>query len=267
MDALRALLAPNPSPMTLDGTRTFLVGHRRPVVIDPGPNDPGHLRAILAALDGATPVALLLTHHHPDHAGAAEALAQATGVAARVAADGERVETDAGSIEAVATPGHSPDHTAYLWVGGDAPAGGALFVGDLFMGVGDTTLVAPPEGKLADYLRSLARVEALAPGVLHPAHGPPITDAAEAVARYREHRLARIEQVNEALEREPGASPERLVETVYGMELHPELRDAAAGSVRAILEYLRGTYIERRQLRITDYELPRPSRTDGRGNS
>jgi hydroxyacylglutathione hydrolase len=255
LPGLRALLAGNASPMTLDGTRTFIVGHRRPVVIDPGPDDPAHLAAILAALRGATPAAILLTHAHADHAGAAPALARATGAPVRLArglhnggrtlpdgtvriADGERVECDAGSIRAVATPGHTPDHLAYWWTGAAALRRGALFVGDLLMGVGDTTLVAPPEGDLGAYLRSLDRVAELAPEILLPAHGPPLHDPLAAVARYRAHRRDRIEQVRGALEQRPAASADELLEPVYGAGLHPALREAAAGSIRAVMRYL-----------------------------
>lgn len=255
---LRTLLAPNPSPMTLDGTRTFVVGRRTPVVVDPGPAIPAHLDAIVAALEGATPAAILLTHGHPDHADAAPALAGRTGAPVMMARgsthlpfaaeavgrwleDGDRVETDAGPVTAVFTPGHSPDHLCFLWRGeGGGGAGGALLAGDLFMGQGDTTLVAPPEGDLAAYLASLDRVAALAPGVLLPAHGPEIADAAEAVRRYRTHRTRRIAQVVDALLRGP-ARPAGLLDAVYGAGLHPALRGAAEGSLLAILGYLETT--------------------------
>jgi glyoxylase-like metal-dependent hydrolase (beta-lactamase superfamily II) len=149
--------------------------------------------------------------------------------------DGERV----GAVEAVATPGHAPEHLSFLWTGPGAPPGGALFVGDLFMGEGDTTLVAPPEGDLGAYLASLRRVGALTPAVLYPAHGPPLEDVAGAVERFLRHRTERIRQVVRALERRPGASPAELLREVYGSGLDPALRDAAAGSLRAILDHLR----------------------------
>ena len=225
---LRTLLASNPSPMTLDGTRTFLVGHGRPAVIDPGPDDPRHLRAILDALAGTRPGAILLTHCHPDHAALATRLSEATGTPVT---QGD-AETDTGAIRAIATPGHPPDHVCFLWED-------TLFVGDLFMGEGDTTLVASPEGDLRAYLGSLERVRELAPQVLYPAHGPPIADPLEAVRRYRRHREERIQQVRDAMRRTRSSEPAVLVRSVYGPQLHPGLRSAAEGSVRAILDYLR----------------------------
>ena len=214
--------------MTLDGTRTFLVGHSRPVVIDPGPDDPRHLRVILDALAGVRPTAILLTHTHSDHAALAGVLSRETG--APVTQSG--AESDAGPVQAIPTPGHTPDHVCFLWED-------TLFVGDLFMGEGDTTLVAPPEGDLRAYLDSLERVREIAPHVLYPAHGPPIADPLEAARRYRRHREQRIQQVRDAMRRTRSSEPAVLVRSVYGPGLHPGLRSAAEGSVQAILDYLR----------------------------
>jgi glyoxylase-like metal-dependent hydrolase (beta-lactamase superfamily II) len=249
---IRTLLAPNPSLMTLDGTRTFVVGRERPVVIDPGPIIPVHMAAIDRALDGVAPVAILLTHAHQDHSEGALPLAHSTGAPvmmargalhsliydheiARWLADGDEVETDAGPLRAVATPGHAPEHLAFLW------NGDTLFAGDAFMGRSDTSLVAPPEGDLAAYLRTLDRVGELAPAVILPAHGPPIEDAAAAVERYRAHRMERIEQVVRALRAAGPARPAAILDAVYGAALHPGLRIAAEGSLHAILAYLRAT--------------------------
>jgi len=251
--SLRWALAPNPSPMTLDGTRTFVVGWREPIVIDPGPAIPSHLDAILTLLAGATPSAIVLTHAHADHAGGAADLRAATGAPVwlgaeaegrlpisidRWARDGDVLDCDAGRVRIVATPGHAPEHLCVHWEGGAAPPAGALFVGDLMMGIGDTTLVAPPDGNLAEYLRSLDRVESLEASLLLPAHGPPIEDPAEAIGRYREHRRQRVAQVREAIARTGTRDPDALVELVYGDALHPALRSAATGSVRAIIQYL-----------------------------
>lgn len=248
------MLAANPSPMTLEGTRTYLVGRERPVVIDPGPARESHHAALLEALGGARPVAILLTHAHPDHAPGAVRLAHETGApvlmapgalapsiapgeVARWIGEGERLETDAGVLRAIATPGHTPEHLAFHWTEGGAPAGGALFVGDLLMGMGDTALVASPEGDLAEYLRSLERVGDVGASVLYPAHGAPLTDPAQALARYRAHREERIAQVRAALGPRPRSAAE-LVDEVYGPALHPALREAAEGSLAAVLAYL-----------------------------
>ncbi|MBW3654990.1 MAG: MBL fold metallo-hydrolase [Gemmatimonadetes bacterium] len=253
---IRTLLAPNPSPMTLDGTRTFLVGRERPAVIDPGPANPSHLDAVLTALDGNRPVAILLTHAHPDHADAAPELARRTGApvmmargaagprlfdgAVRWIGERDRVQTDAGVLRVVQTPGHAPEHVVFLLDANGGEGDRALFAGDLFMGGADTTLVAPPEGDLTEYLRSLDRVQALNPSAIHPAHGPAIDEPLAAIQRYRAHRAERIAQVERALAAGP-ARPGELIDRVYGAELHPALRGAAEGSLRAILYHLRST--------------------------
>ncbi|HYH80944.1 MAG TPA: MBL fold metallo-hydrolase [Longimicrobium sp.] len=248
-DEPRMLLAPNASPMTLDGTRTFIVGRERPAVIDPGPSVESHLDAILRALGGAPPVAILLTHSHGDHAQLAPELSRETGAPLMIAegmmgggdpglvdrwlAEGDAIDTDAGPLHVIATPGHAPEHVAF-----HHPPSGALFVGDTFMGQGDTTLVSPPEGDLGAYLRTLDRVAALSPSILYPAHGPPITDPDEAVRRYRRHREERIAQVVHALRRTGPSHTAGLIDTVYGAELNPALRSAAQGSLGAIMGYL-----------------------------
>jgi glyoxylase-like metal-dependent hydrolase (beta-lactamase superfamily II) len=253
---IRTFLAPNPSPMTLDGTRTFVVGRERAAVIDPGPAHPLHLDALAAALHPHRPSAILLTHAHPDHADAAPELARRTGApvmmargapgprlfegAVRWIGERDRVQTDAGVLRVVQTPGHAPEHLAFLLEANGGEGDRALFAGDLFMGGADTTLVAPPEGDLTEYLRSLDRVEALHPSVIHPAHGPAIDDPPAALRRYRAHRAERIAQVQRALQAGP-AHPRELVDRVYGPELHAALRAAAEGSLRAILAHLRGT--------------------------
>jgi glyoxylase-like metal-dependent hydrolase (beta-lactamase superfamily II) len=235
---LRALLAPNPSPMTLDGTRTYLVGERRVAVIDPGPDLPEHRERILQAAGEATVVAVLLTHMHPDHAAGAGPLARRTGAPIRAfspgtLADGERIATDAGDLVAIATPGHTPDHAAFHW-----PAAAAVFCGDLMMGGLDTALVASPSGDLGAYLASLARIRGLEPRVIHPAHGPAFDDPVAAIDTYVAHRARRESQVLAALAAGARAADD-VVDRVYGRGLDPALRGAAKAAIAAYLEHLR----------------------------
>ncbi len=237
----RVVTASNPGPFTLDGTRTHIVGREVAAVIDPGPDDPDHLRALREAVAGARRVAVLVTHDHADHSGCARALADALGApllgpsrrADGPLADGDEVPTDQGRLVAVDTPGHCAEHRCLWW-----PRARALFAGDLLLGEGDTTWVGEYRGCVRDYLASLARVEALAPRVIHPAHGPPLEDAPGALAAHRAHRLARIEQVGRARGTHPGAPPAELTRAIYGDQLPPRLRAAAESSVAAMLDYL-----------------------------
>ena len=239
----RVYTAANPGPFTLDGTRTHVVGREAAAVIDPGPDDPEHLRALRAAVAGARRVAVLVTHDHADHSGCARALADALGApllgpcrdADGPLADGDAVETDRGELVAVDAPGHCADHLCFHW-----PRARALFAGDLMLGEGSTTWVGEYPGCVRDYLASLERVEALAPTVIYPAHGPPIEDVSPALTAYREHRVERIRQTELARGDHPDATPAQLVTTIYGDELPPRLRAAAEASIAAMLDYLAG---------------------------
>lgn len=249
----RVVRAANPSLMTLDGTRTFLVGTDRPLVIDPGPADETHMEGVEAALEGRSPLAIVLTHAHADHSGLAPRLAERTGApvwmgrgalreplrdgnVGRWLGNGDPIETDAGPLTVVATPGHAPEHLALLWTPPDGPR--TLFAGDLFLGQGDTTVVSHPEGSVRDYLRSLEVVEALGAELIYPAHGPESRDPEGMIRRYRRHRLQRVEEVRALLREHPGAPVEALVSRIYGAELDPTLLPAARGSVRAVMDYL-----------------------------
>ncbi len=234
---IRTVLAPNPSPMTLDGTRTYLVGRRRVAVMDPGPALDAHLDAVAEEIGDGVVVGVLVTHAHPDHDGGTAALAKRLGApvrshAAGTLADGDAIETDAGAVVAAATPGHSPDHVAFHW-----PAGGAVFCGDLMLGGMDTALVAAPEGNMAAYLASLERIRTLEPRVIYPAHGPAFEDPPAALDAYVRHRREREAQVVAALAAGP-AELDALVEAVYGPGLDPGVREFAAGAAVAYLEHL-----------------------------
>lgn len=244
---LRCIVAGNPGPLTLDGTRTYLLGARRPVVIDPGPAGPGCAERLVAVLAEGEVEAVCLTHAHPDHAGCAVEAAGALrapllagertlrrlSVAGRALADGEEVPVDGGQsrLRALATPGHSSDHMGYLWL-----PGRQLFTGDLVLGEG-SSVVAHPDGSVAEYLVSLARLTALRPSRILPGHGPPVDAAAAKLEQYRRHRLERAAQVLEAV-REGAASVDEVRWRVYG-ELPEPLARAARLSILAHLSHLR----------------------------
>jgi glyoxylase-like metal-dependent hydrolase (beta-lactamase superfamily II) len=237
---LRCVLADNPGPFTLDGTRTYVVGTRQPVVVDPGPDVEAHLRAVGSLVEDAERVTILLTHGHGDHAGGAARLARSTGgrilgagPVEEVLSDGDSVETDAGELVAVSTPGHARDHLCFHW-----RQRGALFAGDLVLGEGDTTWVAGYPGCVADYLRSLARLRGMALRRIYPAHGDPIDDVDARLARFEEHRRERIAQVEAALEVNPSATRRQILERVYGGTIPPALESAAMESLGALLDYL-----------------------------
>jgi len=242
------LLAENPSPMTLDGTNTWVLrapGTTECVVVDPGPDDETHLRRV--AEQG--PVSLvLLTHGHPDHAAGARRFADLVGAPVRALdpalrlgseglADGDVVEAAGLVIRVLGTPGHTADSLCFL-LEGDGPS--SVLTGDTVLGRG-TTVVAHPDGRLRDYLESLRRLADLPPGTaVLPGHGPELPDAGEAARAYLAHREKRLEQVRRALdELGPQATARQVVELVYA-DVDRALWPAAEWSVRAQLEYLRG---------------------------
>ncbi len=239
------VLAPNPGPMTLEGTNTWVIaGPSANVVVDPGPDDAGHLAAVAAL--GRVGL-IVLTHGHLDHAEGAQRLAAATGAPVTAFDPGLCVGTDplaegacgeAGTVtlRVLATPGHTCDSVTLL-VEGSEPA---LLTGDTVLGRG-TTVVAHPDGRLADYLASLERLRALArdhPGlILLPGHGPPGALAEPVLERYLAHRRERLDQVRAALA--AGAeTPGDVVRRVYP-SVDRSLWPAAEQSVRAQLDYLR----------------------------
>lgn len=241
------LLAPNPSPMTLDGTNTWLLRDGRDVVVvDPGPDAAVHLDAIVAAVDGARVSRILLTHGHPDHSEGAVALALrlsapvlALDPAHRLGPEGlvggQVVAVGSLELHVIATPGHTDDSLSF-----HLPSDGALLTGDTVLGRG-STVIAHPEGRLGDYLASLESLRALAlssdASVVLPGHGPALVDPSGAVSAYLAHRAQRLDQVRAALD--SGATTvDDVVEIVYA-DVPRELWPAARLSVQAQLDYLR----------------------------
>ena len=241
------VLAPNASPMTLDGTNTWVLREpegRRSVVVDPGPLDPGHLDAVAAAAGEVGIV--LLTHGHADHSEAAKAFADRVGCGVRALDpgfvygaeglhDGDVVDVDGLEVRIVGTPGHTSDSLSFV-----LPAEGAVLTGDTVLGRG-TTVVAHPDGALGPYLGSLRRLRDLAVSaevsVVWPGHGPVLDDALAVLDHYLAHRAERLEQVREAVA--AGAvEPMDVVRRVYA-DVDERLWPAAELSVRAQLDYLR----------------------------
>lgn len=238
------VLAPNAGPMTLEGTNTWVLrapGSTSVVVVDPGPPDERHLEAVAAHGDIAL---VVLTHGHLDHSEGVPLLRAMSG-APVVATDpalcadaaplvDESVLDVAGvRIRTLVTPGHSSDSTCFVVSDGDAAA---VLTGDTVLGRG-TTVVVHPDGRLADYLSSLRRLDELGALAVLPGHGPVRPDVSVAASEYLLHRMERLEQVRVALQ--AGAeSVDDVVAAVYP-DLDASLHGAAAMSVEAQLAYLR----------------------------
>lgn len=217
---IQRVIAENPGPFTFTGTGTYIVGSHEAggvAVIDPGPDDEAHLAALLKALDGRSVSHILVTHTHRDHAPLSRPLAKAVGGAPILAmrppdndthasgaldededADfspdvfltgGEIIQGDGWTLEAMATPGHASNHMAFV-----LQEENALFSGDHIMGW-STTVVAPPDGDMADYMESLDAVIARGFSTIWPTHGPPVTEVRPFLQAYRAHRLEREAQV------------------------------------------------------------------------
>jgi glyoxylase-like metal-dependent hydrolase (beta-lactamase superfamily II) len=217
---IQRVVCDNPGPFTFTGTGTYIVGRSEPgsavAVIDPGPRDEAHLAALLDAVRGRTVSHVLVTHTHRDHAPLARPFADRVGAPALamrpperqthasgaldeddddaffpdvVLEGGERIESDGWTMTALATPGHASNHMAFALAEENA-----LFCGDHVMGW-STTTVAPPDGNMADYMRSLDAVIAARFSILWPTHGAPVTDPAPFLDAYRAHRLEREAQI------------------------------------------------------------------------
>jgi glyoxylase-like metal-dependent hydrolase (beta-lactamase superfamily II) len=265
--AAACVLAPNPGVMTLEGTNTWLLhapGRDRALVVDPGPLVEAHLVAVvdLARSRGARITAVLLTHGHADHSEGAARMHELTGAPVRALdpeyrlgeeglADGDVVAVDGLELRVLATPGHTGDSLSFLLQSeepaaphtgaADGTVAGALLTGDTVLGRG-TTVVVPPDGRLADYLASLRRLRDLASAgpqpvdLVLPGHGPVLADPVGAIEYYLAHREQRLEQVRAALDR-GAVGVEEVTAAVYA-DVDRSLWPAAALSVRAQLDYL-----------------------------
>ena len=248
------LLAHNPSPFTYYGTQTYLAGEDAVVVIDPGPDLPEHVEAIVAAVGARELVAIACTHTHRDHSPASRALQAATGAPIigcaplalesvgpradasfdfdylpdRVLADGEAIEIGGEMLVAVATPGHTSNHLCFAYRG-------ALFTGDHVMGW-STTVVVPPDGDMGDYMLSLDKLRHRDDAVYYPAHGPAVTKPQQLVRGMIGHRMQRERQILKRLGAGDRTIPEIVAAAYPGLD--PRLVPAAGGSVLAHLRDL-----------------------------
>ncbi|MFC7278554.1 MBL fold metallo-hydrolase [Paractinoplanes rhizophilus] len=223
------LRAPNPGPMTLDGTNTWVLrapGEELGFVIDPGPLDEGHLRRVA---EHGPFRAIMITHGHHDHVEGAPRLSEMLG--------GTPIETapfdsDGLTIRILDTPGHTADSVCFLVESGNVRA---MLTGDTILGRG-STVVAAPDGDLGSYLDSLTVLTAYENVLMLPGHGPAQNDVAALARGYLDHRRERLAQVEDAMAR--GAeTPEEVVDLVYP-EIDPAVRFAAIFSAKAQLDYL-----------------------------
>jgi hydroxyacylglutathione hydrolase len=258
---VRRVMANNPGPFTFKGTLSYIIGRGKVAIVDPGPDDPAHIGALLDAVRGETVTHIFVTHTHRDHSPAVPAVKAATGAtvyaegphrAARPLhigehnpldssgdrdfrpdvqlKDGEVVEGDGWAIEGVATPGHTANHMAFALKGRDI-----LFAGDHVMGWA-TSIVAPPDGAMSDYMASLAKLAGRSEDLYFPGHGPAIPDARRFVSYYRLHRKAREDSILHRLGKGATDIP-TIVRAIY-IGIDPRLTGAAGLSVLAHMEDL-----------------------------
>jgi glyoxylase-like metal-dependent hydrolase (beta-lactamase superfamily II) len=254
---IRRVIARNPGPFTYTGTGVYIVGRGTVAVIDPGPEIPEHLEALLAALEGETVSHILVTHHHLDHSPLARPLADITGaiILGRAApsdhgeahagleegadgrfrpdvelSDGDVISGPGWTLEAVTTPGHTSNHVCFA-----LKEENALFCGDHIMGW-STTVITPPDGDMGDYFASLAKVRARNFDTLWPTHGAPVRQVEPFIDAYVAHRRAREAQILEALSL--GHSQIKAMVPALYATVDPRLHPAAAMSVLAHMLHL-----------------------------
>jgi glyoxylase-like metal-dependent hydrolase (beta-lactamase superfamily II) len=256
------VLAHNPSAFTYYGTQTYLIGETEVAVIDPGPDLPEHLEALEQAIAGRPVAAIMCTHTHRDHSPASRPLARATGapiigcaalgletVGPRADAafdgdyepdlalsDGDEVEVAGKRVIAVATPGHTSNHLCFAYEG-------ALVTGDHVMGW-STTVVVPPDGDMAEYMRSLDKLRRREDRIYYPAHGPAVTNPAQYVRHLVGHRMQREKQILTLVRERARPIPDIVAKAYPGLD--PRLVVAAGGSVFAhLLDLERRGLVER----------------------
>lgn len=250
------ITAPNPGPMTLEGTNSYLLHAPGAdagalVIVDPGPSDEEHLQALAAA--GRVEL-ILITHRHPDHTEGIDRLHELTGAPVRAALaehcreaaplhDGEVITAAGIAIQVLATPGHTSDSLCFLLP--DDGHHGSVLTGDTILGRG-TTILDFPDGTLGDYLATLDVLSGFGHAAMFPAHGPTHPHLGTVLEQYTTHRLQRLEQVRAALARLGGGDPSihpgtaEVTDLVYA-DIDPSVRGAAEHSVRAQLHYLSQT--------------------------
>lgn len=261
---VRRVLARNSSPFTSTGTQTHIVGSGEVAVVDPGPDLPEHIDAILAATRGERIAAILVTHSHRDHSPAARTLSEATGAPVvgcaamahgvgigadegfdlaygpdRVLGDGEAVTGPGWTLRAVATPGHTSNHLCFAFEESQA-----LFSGDHVMGW-STSVIIPPDGSMADYMASLAKLQGRDERVYYPAHGMPVDEPAKLVRGLIAHRRSREGQIVRSLRSGGMVVPDLVARNYPGLD--PALRAAAGASVLAHLIDLAGRGVVRQE--------------------
>ncbi len=240
---VRRILAPNPGVMTGPGTNTYLVGIDEVAVIDPGPDDEGHIETIIGC-GGDRIRWILCTHTHIDHWPGADALKERTGAEILAfesrdgievdgtLADGDMVEGTEWRLTAVHTPGHASNHLCFM-----LEEERCLFTGDHVMD-GSTVVIKPPDGDMAAYLASLEKIRAMRLSMLAPAHGHPIEDPKARIDWYLQHRIEREAAIAAALTDAGSATVDELVATVY-TDVDPERHPIARHSTFAHLLKLR----------------------------
>ncbi len=250
---IRRVTANNPGPFTFKGTGTYIVGRGEVAVIDPGPDLPEHLDAILAAVAGERVVAIPITHHHLDHSPLARPLAERTGATIYGCAvkrplvedeipleagydrfepdvslcEGGRIEGKGWTLEAIPTPGHTSNHLCFALAEENA-----LFSGDHIMGW-STTVITPPDGDMTAYLASLERVKARGFDTIWPTHGPPIREVGPFVDAYIAHRHDRERQILDLLKEGPRTIADMVPLAYKGVD--KRLWPAAARSMHAAI--------------------------------